>query len=108
MDTKIQIKEATRIDATVCKIERQEIIMKNKDKLRSLQEKVYINSELTKGEQKTQKKLKEIADNERKNGKQVKMGHHKVMIDEREYRWKHEDGKLKEHRKDATLSSTKN
>ncbi|KAF2893159.1 hypothetical protein ILUMI_13016 [Ignelater luminosus] len=58
MGTKIQIKEATKIGATI--------------KLRSLQENVYINSEPTKGEQETQKKIKEIADNERKKGKQVK------------------------------------
>ncbi|KAF2896390.1 hypothetical protein ILUMI_09784 [Ignelater luminosus] len=36
------------------------------------------------GEQETQKKIKDIADNERKKGKEVKVGYYKVMIDERE------------------------
>ncbi|KAF2888669.1 hypothetical protein ILUMI_17503, partial [Ignelater luminosus] len=44
-------------------------------------------------------KNKKIAENERKKEKQVKVGYHKVMIDEREYRCSYEDGKLKEQEK---------
>lgn len=61
LGSKIQIKKVTKIATTFCKIQlnsmmEKEIIIKNKNKLRFVQDRIYINNELTREDRETQKK----------------------------------------------------
>lgn len=81
---KIQIKEAEKIGETVCKsawdsMIKKEIVMKNKIKLRTLQERIFINNK-----REIQKRIRDIAEYEKRKQKQVRLGYQKLAIDERE------------------------
>lgn len=71
-------------------------ILKNKHMLRDIRErKIYINSDLTAMERKIQKLIRDRASEERNNGKQVKAGYQKLVIDGVSWRWDYKDNKLK-------------
>lgn len=70
-------------------------VMREKSKLRNLRDnRVYLNDDLTKGERHMQKVIRETAKEERKNGKDVKIGVRKLMINGVEWRWSREQEKL--------------
>ena len=69
--------------------------MKNKSKLKSIEgDKIHIDNDLTKKEIQIQKKIKEIANEERLNQKQVKIGHQKIFIEKELYIWNRKNDKL--------------
>ena len=100
---KVQIKEAREIGTKICKAEldsayEKEMVMKNKNKLKQLQDRIYINNEMTKEEREAQKKIKQIAEEERKKGKNTKIGFQKVTIDGTEWKWNREQEELIENK----------
>lgn len=107
----VQIKEAREIGTKMCKVELdntadKEMVMKNKNKLKHLQNRIYINNELTKEEKECQKTIKQIAEEERKNGKTVKIGYQKLTIDGTEWKWNRDQEKLLENK--IKTNNTKN
>ncbi|KAF2898110.1 hypothetical protein ILUMI_08065 [Ignelater luminosus] len=82
------IKEAIKIGTKIYKAElenalNEEKIMKNKNKLKQLQERIYINNEMTKEEWEIQKKLRQRAEEERKNERITKIEYQKIITDGR-------------------------
>lgn len=54
--------------------------------------KLYIDNDLTKKEREVQKEIAEIAKMKREQGDQVKIGYRKLMVNERTFIWKEEEG----------------
>lgn len=113
LDVDVIIREAEKIGETVYKIElnnteEKDNVMQTKHKLRQLKDKIYINNEMTQMEREIQKKLKQIAENERREGKTVKMRHQKIIIQGKEYGWDREEEKLLEWEKIHPNRSPKN
>jgi hypothetical protein len=83
---KVNVKEAFKINKDkmmLAKIEswEQKNIMLSKSKLKEKKgERMYIDDDLTKEERETQKKLRELAREERDRGKRVKIGYRKIQI----------------------------
>jgi hypothetical protein len=62
--------------------------MLNKSKLKKKKdERMYIDNDLTKEERETQKKLRELAREERNRGKRIKIGYRKIQINGEWFRW---------------------
>lgn len=80
MQVEVSIRDVIKMGQAIYKSE-------NKKKLRQLKERVYINNELTKSEQTIQKKLKQIGDKERRDGKRAKIGYQKITIEGIDYKW---------------------
>jgi hypothetical protein len=59
---------------------------------------MYIDDDLTKEERETQKKLRELAREERDRGKRVKIGYRKIQINGDWFRWDKRQEKLKKER----------
>lgn len=98
---KIQVKDAIKIGPKTCKIELNHFqdkqkIMENKNKLKLHRDRIFINNELTKNELEIQRKVIQIAKEEKNNGKIVKIGYQKVYIEGKEWRWDKKEEKLKE------------
>jgi hypothetical protein len=55
----------------------------------------YIDDDLTKEERETQKKLRELAREEKDRGKRVKIGYRKIQINGEWFRWDEREEKLK-------------
>lgn len=75
---KVNIKKVTKIGTKVCTIKyenptEKNNAMKNKKKLKELQERICINNEVTKEERNIQYKLKQIVESERSEGRNVKI-----------------------------------
>ncbi|KAF2895613.1 hypothetical protein ILUMI_10562 [Ignelater luminosus] len=69
--------------------------MKNKAKLKQIKEaKVYINDDLSVIEREKQKQIKKKANEEKGNGKDIKIGYNKVIVDGVEWRWDRAKEKL--------------
>jgi predicted Zn-ribbon and HTH transcriptional regulator len=70
--------------------------MKQKKKLREKKEteKIFIDNDLTKQEQEIQKKLRTIAKEEKREGKEVKMRYSKIVIERIQWRWNAERERL--------------
>lgn len=67
--------------------EKQEIMMR-KGKLKEITDmKVYIDHDLTKKEQEIQQKIREISRQERKEGKEVRVGFNKLWINGEKWMW---------------------
>lgn len=99
---KVNIKEATEIGTKICKAEldnsyEKDLVMKNKAKLNQLKSRIYINNEMTKEEREIQKIVKQKAEDERKKGKNTKIGYHKVLIDGIQWKWDRVQEKLLEN-----------
>jgi hypothetical protein len=84
---KVNVKEAFKINKdkmVLVKIEiweQKKNIMLNKSKLKEKKgERIYIDDDLTKEEKETQKKLRELAREEKDRGKSVKIGYRKIQI----------------------------
>jgi hypothetical protein len=68
--------------------EQKKNIMLNKSELKERKdERMYIDDDLTNEERKTQKKLREVAREERDRGKRVKIGYRKIQINREWFIW---------------------
>lgn len=56
--------------------------------------KVYIDSDMTEGERKIQKSIREMAKEEREKGARVRVRYQRIEVDGREYKWNHREGGL--------------
>jgi hypothetical protein len=71
---------------------RKEKVMEKKGKLRKKEEteKIFIDNDFTKQEREIQKKLRTIAKEEKKEGKEVKVRYRKITIEGVQWRWNHD------------------
>ncbi|KAH0812101.1 hypothetical protein GEV33_010690 [Tenebrio molitor] len=99
---KVNVKEAYKINkdkmmlAKIENWEQKKNIMLSKSKLKEKKgERMYIDDDLTKEERGTQKKLRELAREERDRGKRVKIGYRKIQINRDWFRWNKRQEKLK-------------
>jgi hypothetical protein len=99
---KVNVKEAFKINkdkmmlAKIESWEQKKNILLNKSKLKEKEdERMYIDDDLTKEERETQKKLRELAREERNKGKRVKIGYRKIQINGEWFRWDEREEKLK-------------
>jgi cell division protein FtsX len=74
----------------------KEKVMKQKGKLRGNRatEKIFIDNDLTTKEREIQKKIRAIAREERRQGKDLKVGYMKITIEGVQMRWNEEKGRL--------------
>lgn len=71
------------------------MIMENKAKLKALKAMtVYINNDLTKNERNKQRQIREKAKNEKGNGKEVKVGYNKIIVDGELWKWNRDKREL--------------
>ncbi|KAF2885367.1 hypothetical protein ILUMI_20836 [Ignelater luminosus] len=100
LNIQIEPKKLYKLSDKMCLIELKNLedtatIMKNKARLKQIKEaKVYINNDLSVIEREKQKQIKRKANEEKGNGKDVKIGYNKVIIDGVEWRWDRTKGKL--------------
>jgi hypothetical protein len=99
---KVNVKEAFKINkdkmmlAKIESWEQKKNILLNKSKLKEKEdERMYIDDDLTKEEREIQKKLRELAREERNRGKRVKIGYRKIQINGEWFRWDEREEKLK-------------
>jgi hypothetical protein len=96
----VNVKEAFKINkdkmmlAKIESWEQKKNISKSKFKEKK-GERMYIDDDLTKEERETQKKLRELAREERDSGKRVKIGYRKIQINGDWFRWNKRQEKLK-------------
>ncbi|KAK9687718.1 hypothetical protein QE152_g36074 [Popillia japonica] len=100
---KIKLRGAGKISDKVYVIETEDMtdklnILKHKKDLRKLTDRIYINTDLTKREREIQKELQKLASEERRNGNTVKIGYKKLIINDEEWSWDEEGGKLQKPR----------
>jgi len=74
--------------------ERKEEIMRRKKKLGS--RKIYIDNDLSQEERKVQRKLREIARDERADGKRARVGYRRIDIEGQMYIWSEKENCKKE------------
>lgn len=72
----------------------KEKIMKEKSKLRGRN--IFIDHDMTKEEREVQRKLRERAGREREEGKKVKVGYRKIIVEGKIYIWNEEEEELRE------------
>jgi hypothetical protein len=101
---KVDVKKAFKINkdkmmlAKIENWERKKNIMLNKSKLKERKGgRMYIDDDLTNEERKTQKKLREVAREERDRGKRVKIGYRKIQINGEWFIWDEREEKPKKH-----------
>jgi hypothetical protein len=99
---KVNVKEAFTINkdkmmpGKIESWEQKKNIMLNKSKLKEKKDvRMYIDGDLTKEKKETQKKLRELAREERDRGKMVKIGYRKIQINGEWFRWDEREEKLK-------------
>jgi hypothetical protein len=99
---KVNVKEAFKINkdkmmlAKIESWEQKKNILLNKSKLKEKEdERMYIDDNLTKEEREIQKKLRELAREERNKRKRVKIGYRKIQINGEWFRWDEREEKLK-------------
>uniref|UniRef100_A0A6P7H2N3 Spindle pole body component 110-like n=1 Tax=Diabrotica virgifera virgifera TaxID=50390 RepID=A0A6P7H2N3_DIAVI len=87
MNINVQIEEVIKLGEKTCLVKLQnkfekEKIMQNKAKLKHIKgNKVYINNDITKEELQTQKKIRQVANEEINKGKSVTIKYNKLIID---------------------------
>lgn len=107
-------KEIYKLGPTVYKVKLnnwkdKEHIMKNKNKLKNFGNgKIYISHDLTKTELETQRKLRNVAAEERSKGREVKMGYQKITMDGKMWTWDCEEEQIKEYNDRNRNTKTKN
>ncbi|XP_050516647.1 uncharacterized protein PF3D7_1120000-like [Diabrotica virgifera virgifera] len=99
---KTKIRRAQKIGQDRCIVE----MVEWNDKIKILQGKaklkgkdIFIDSELTRNEQKIQKKIRDIAREEKKKGAIVKVGYQKLEVNGKKMKWDHRSQKLTEANK---------
>lgn len=81
-------KGATKIIAKLNSQEDKQLVMRNKQQLSTITGKpIYISSDLIKKDEYAQFKGREFAKQMKENGKLVKIGYKKVIVDNTEYKW---------------------
>lgn len=91
-----EIKGARKLSKKVILVEMKnttdkEDVMKNKSKLKEVRNtKIYINDDMSKNEREIQGKIRQKAKEEATNGKNVKIGFQKLIINEEEWVWNRE------------------
>lgn len=109
---KTTIKSAHRLGRKTCLLElySQENkieVMQNKTKLRNRQgDKIFINDDLTREERDIGKKIRQKAKEEKINGKKVKMGFMKLIVDGQIWKWNRQENMLE--KAGETADNTKN
>lgn len=101
LKVEVKIRNARKIGEKMCVIETESFkekmdILSNKSKLRSLPERIFIDSELTKKEQEIQKRIRNIAKQERDKGNQTKIGYKKLIVNGKQWRWDDDKDQLRE------------
>lgn len=102
LEVDVPIKTAYKIGPKMCLIQLESFedkvkIMQNKKKLKNMGEaKVFINNDLSRKEREVDKQIRKIAEKERKEGKFVKVGYQKMIIEGKEWRWNTEKNTLEE------------
>lgn len=100
LNINVEIKKAIKLGEKTCLIEldnqtEKKKIMQNKNKLKNKKDgKIYINDDLSKKDRNIQKQIRTIAIQERKNGKETRIGYRKLYIDSEEWKWSNAKGKL--------------
>lgn len=100
MEIEVKVKEVIKLGKEICliKLEREkdkEEVMMNKHKLKQLvNERIYINNDETKEQREKGRKIREIAKEYKKCGKEVKMGYNKIIVDGMVWKWNKERGML--------------
>jgi hypothetical protein len=108
-----EIRRIRRIKENICVVqlnswEEKLSIMENKRKLGNLRiMKVYIDNDLTKREQEVQKKIREIAKNERSKGTEVRVGYNKLWINREKWVWNRSLDRLEKWRVDGVKGRTR-
>lgn len=97
---KIKVKNARKIGDKACIIETESLsekidVLKNKNKLRELEDRIYIEAELTEKELEIQREIRKIAKEEKQKGKQTKIGYKKLIINGITLKWDEKEDKLK-------------
>lgn len=79
-------------------------VMQSKSKLKG--KNIFIDNDLTENESCVQKKLREVATKERQEGKTVKVGYKKLIIEGKDWLWDDTTASIKESNKVKTRSTT--
>lgn len=116
LNVDVRVLEASKINDKmwVAKLEsfqKKIEVLKNTHKLRNgTYRRVYINSDLTKEERIVQKKIRERAVRERREGKNVKVGYQRLTIDGERYSWSNQLQELVKENQDTAIKNgeTKN
>lgn len=95
----IKLRSARRIGEKTCVVETESMtdkfsILEKKSMLRSHQDRIYIESDLTKKEVEIQKQIRKTAKEEKDKGNQTKVGYKKLIVNGKEWRWNEEHDKL--------------
>uniref|UniRef100_A0A6P7GGS8 Uncharacterized protein LOC114342381 n=1 Tax=Diabrotica virgifera virgifera TaxID=50390 RepID=A0A6P7GGS8_DIAVI len=96
----VKIKNAYKLGEKTCLIELAEHeekvkVMKNKSKLRHVEEgKVYINDDTTNKEREIQKIIRKLAQEEKEKGNDVRHGGNKIWINKVGWNWDNKENKL--------------
>lgn len=98
----LKVEMARKLREDMCLVELnsksdKSMVMQNKNKLRNLSEKVYINDDLTQNERKIQNIIRRQAKEEVAKGKTVKVGYQKMICDQEVWTWNGKSGKLEKH-----------
>lgn len=111
----VRIKDALRIGPRTYKVEMENMfekieVMRNKGRLKELEQKIFIDSELTKNELEIQRKIRQVTEGEKQKGKKVKIGYRKAVIDGKEWQWENDKDMLmiKERSNGVQREVTKN
>lgn len=102
MNIEVKVDDAIKLGYKTCLVKLKDkqdknLVMKNKHKLRHIKGKqVYINNDLTKEELLIQKTIRLVAKEEKKNGKEIKFRHNKLIIDGKVWKWNKDQNQLVE------------
>lgn len=96
---KVAINTAIKLGENTCLVELnsgddKRKVMQNESKLKATHRKVYINDGMTKKEREIQAKIRNHAKGERINGKSVKIGFQKLIINDEVWGWNREKDRL--------------
>ena len=93
LEVKVRVKAAHKLGQRTCLVQLENLqdkedIMRNKQKLKKLSGGVvYINNDVSVEERNMQKQIRERAREEKKRGKTVKVGFHRIEIEGEEWKW---------------------
>ena len=96
----VRVTKACKLGPNTCLVQlktrdEKEKVMKNKNKLKNLDgEKIFINEDLTVSERRKQTEIRKMAENIRRDGRLVKVGYNKIVVDGEEWRWNKNKNKL--------------
>lgn len=100
LEINIEIQEAYKINEKTCSVKLKDandkqLVMENKRKLKNIQgEPIFINNDLTRGEKEMKICIKKRAEEEKRNGKTVKIKFSKLIIDGQEWKYNRLKGEL--------------